>query len=156
MKLENAQERFNHIEIANKQLEIQLQKYTVDLHGALSTLDKTRNEGGMYEEQLKREVEDARVEIEDLSDLLKTKDRMLEDKNIVIEELKDKAKEKEIEVKQLIESKQKYRDFYEEKLQVEYDEADKLRARNDELQQTTQSAEYELDQARQDLGDCQD
>lgn len=31
------------------------------------------------EEQLKRECEDARVEIEDYSDLLKTKDRMLED-----------------------------------------------------------------------------
>lgn len=69
------------------------------------------------EEQLKREQEDARVEVEDLQDLLKTKDHMLEDQNIVIGELKEKAKEKEAEAKQLAESKQKYRDFYEEKLQ---------------------------------------
>jgi hypothetical protein len=31
------------------------------------------------EEQLKREIDELRVEIEDLQDVLKTKDRMLED-----------------------------------------------------------------------------
>ena len=48
------------------------------------SIEKIKNEGGQYEETLKRECEDARVESEDLSDLLKTKDRMLEDQNIVI------------------------------------------------------------------------
>ena len=80
---------------------------------------------GNYEEQLKRECEDARVEVEDLSDLIKTKDRMLEDQNIVISQLKEKAKEKEEEAKQAAESKTKYRDYYEEKLQQEYDETEK-------------------------------
>ena len=72
---------------------------------------------GQQREQLKRECEDARVEVDDLSDLIKTKDHMLEDQNIVIANLKEKQKEKDEEVKQLAESKQKYRDFYDEKLQ---------------------------------------
>jgi hypothetical protein len=36
-------------------------------------------ESSNFEDQLKRELEDARMESDDLSDLLKTKDKMLED-----------------------------------------------------------------------------
>ena len=43
---------------------------------------------------MKRELEDARLESDDLSDLLKTKDKMLEDQNIVIAGFKEKIKEK--------------------------------------------------------------
>ena len=60
-------------------------------------------QGQQYEEQLKRECEDARVEVDDLSDLLKTKDRMLEDQNIVISELKDKLRARDEELKSLTE-----------------------------------------------------
>lgn len=48
---------------------------------------------------MKRELEDARLESDDLSDLLKTKDKMLEDQNIVIAGFKEKIKEKDEEVK---------------------------------------------------------
>lgn len=96
-------------------------------------MNKEQIDSKTFEEQLRRECEDARVEIDDLTDLLKTKDRMLEDQNIVIRELKDKLKEREAEASQLAESKQKYKDYYEEKLQAEYDEVDKLRAKNEDL-----------------------
>lgn len=76
-----------------------------------------QSQAAQYEEQLKRECEDARLEVDDLSDLIKTKDRMLEDQNIVIATLKEKIKDKEEEIKAFAESKNKYRDFYEEKLQ---------------------------------------
>ena len=85
--------------------------------GDLQTqLARLKQDSVAYEEQLKRECEDARVEADDLSDLLKTKDRMLEDQNIVISEIKDKNKDFTQEIKNLTDSKQKYRDFYEEKL----------------------------------------
>ena len=42
-------------------------------------IERVKNEAAQYEEQLKRECEDARVEVDDLSDLIKTKDLMLED-----------------------------------------------------------------------------
>ena len=61
-------------------------------------LSKEQGDSKSYEEQIKREYEDARVEIEDLNDVLKTKDRMLEDQNIVISEIKEKMKEREAEV----------------------------------------------------------
>ena len=80
------------------------------------SFERMQNQAAQYEEQLKRECEEARLEVDDLSDLVKTKDRMLEDQNIVIANLKEKAKEKEEEVKQMADSKSKYRDFYEEKL----------------------------------------
>ena len=82
---------------------------------------------------MKRECEDARIEVDDLSDLIKTKDRMLEDQNIVIATMKEKSKEKEEEIKQLSENKSKYRDFYEEKLQQEYEETEKARVKADDL-----------------------
>ena len=68
-------------------------------------LARLKQEAATYEEQLKRECEDARVESEDLSDLLKTKDRMLEDQNIVISEIKDKNKDLAAEIKNLTDSK---------------------------------------------------
>lgn len=86
-----------------------------------------------YEEQLKRELEDSRIEIDDLSDLIKTKDRMLEDQNIVIAGFKEKVKEKDEELKQVIESKNKNRDFYEKKIQEEYDENEKQRLKTEEI-----------------------
>ena len=49
-----------------------------------SVLDKLKGDSQSFEEQLKRECEEARIEVDDLSDLIKTKDRMLEDQNIVI------------------------------------------------------------------------
>ena len=52
---------------------------TNELRDLKEKSSKEKNDYAGYEEQLKRECEDARVEIEDLSDLLKTKDRMLED-----------------------------------------------------------------------------
>ena len=93
-----------------------------------------KKEFEQFEESLKRELEEARVESDDLSEILKTKDRMLEDQNIAIENLKRHNKEKDEEIKQLNESKGKYREFYDEKLQQEYEETEKARAKADEAQ----------------------
>lgn len=145
VKYQTLQERFNTVEVYGKKKELQIESLEKELQILKARMEKDQQSTKTYEEQLKSEVEDARVEIEDLTDLLKTKDRMLEDQNIVISDTKEKNKEKDAETKTLTESKQKYRDFYEEKLQVEYDEGDKLRARNDDLVQQLQQIEYDTD-----------
>lgn len=84
MKLELANERFTKQDLELKQAVRKNETLQADIQGVNGNLDKQRQEASLYEEQLKREVEDARIEIDDLSDLIKTKDRMLEDQNIAI------------------------------------------------------------------------
>ncbi len=70
-----------------------------------------------YDEGLKREVEEARQEVEEMHDVLKMKDRMLDDQNVTISNLKQTMKQKDEEISTLSEAKAKYRGFYEDKLQ---------------------------------------
>lgn len=117
MKHDNINERYSKL-VKEQQSSLKLiDDLKSELEDLGNTLEKVKAEGAQYEETLKRECEDLRVESEDLSDLLKTKDRMLEDQNIVIANQKKLVKEKEEEIKQLTESKGKYRDFYDDKLQ---------------------------------------
>jgi hypothetical protein len=53
------------------------------------------------ENLLRKEVEDLRAEIEELSDLVKVKDRMLDDQNIGISQLKQQLKAKDDEMLRL-------------------------------------------------------
>lgn len=53
------------------------------------------------ENLLRKEVEDLRGEIEELSDLVKVKDRMLDDQNIGISQLKQQLKAKDDEMLRL-------------------------------------------------------
>ena len=53
------------------------------------------------ENLLRKEVEDLRGEIEELSDLVKVKDRMLDDQNIGISQLKQQLKAKDDEILRL-------------------------------------------------------
>lgn len=156
MKLELATERFTKLDLELKEAVRKNEGLQADIQGVSGNLDKQRQEASLYEEQLKREVEDARVEIDDLSDLVKTKDRMLEDQNIAISQIKEKLKEKEEEVKQLGENKNKYRDFYEEKLAQEYEETEKQRAKASDFQAQIQNMEYDYDQMKQELQEAQD
>ncbi len=50
---------------------------------------------------LRKEVDDLRGEIEELSDLVKVKDRMLDDQNIGISQLKQQLKAKDEEMLRL-------------------------------------------------------
>lgn len=99
MKYENLEGRYSQLEKENGNSKRKNEDLVKEVHELQRNLDKLKNEGAQYEDTLKRECEDARVEADDLSDLLKTKDRMLEDQNIVIANLKKQAKEKEDEVK---------------------------------------------------------
>ena len=53
------------------------------------------------ENLLRKEVEDLRAEIEELSDLVMVKDRMLDDQNIGISQLKQQLKAKDDEMLRL-------------------------------------------------------
>lgn len=59
----------------------------------------------MSEDQLKKDLDEANHEIDELSELLKMKDRMLDDQNMTIQNLKTQAKQKEDESSQANESK---------------------------------------------------
>lgn len=88
-------------------------------------LEKARVDAGKSEEHLRRELELAQNDVDELSDLIKTKDRMLEDQNIAIAELKETIKERDEEIKRNAESKGKSRDQYEDRLAQEYEETEK-------------------------------
>ena len=117
MKYENAQIRYTKLDTDHKTNLKKTEEISVENQDLKQNVERVQKEAIQYEESLKRECEDARVEVDDLSDLIKTKDHMLEDQNIVIANMKEKQKEKDEEIKQLAESKNKYRDFYDEKLQ---------------------------------------
>lgn len=87
-----------------------------------------------YEEQLKRELDEARVEADEMGDVIKMKDRMLDDQNVTISNMKQVMKQKEEEIGTLGEAKAKYRGFYEDKLQQAYDEADRSKQRSEDLE----------------------
>ena len=54
------------------------------LRDVQSQLDGLNKDYASYDEQNKKDLEDARNEVEDLSELVKMKDRMLDDQNITI------------------------------------------------------------------------
>jgi len=116
MKFEDLTQRYDSLENEHRAARATNDAQNQKMVMLSNNNERVKNDAASYEEQLKRECEDARVEIEDLSDLIKTKDRMLEDQLITITDFKEKIKEKEDEIKQLTDSKNKYRDFYEEKL----------------------------------------
>lgn len=66
------------------------EEISVENQDLKQNVERVQKEAIEYEESLKRECEDARVEVDDLSDLIKTKDHMLEDQNIVIANMKEK------------------------------------------------------------------
>ena len=145
MKFEDLTQRYTNLEQEHRATLAKNDTQAQQMLVLQQTADKEKAAAAAYEEQLKRECEDARVEVEDLSDLVKTKDRMLEDQVITITDFKEKIKEKEDEIKQLNDSKNKYRDFYEEKLQQEYEENEKARAKTEEAQGQLQNLEYDLE-----------
>lgn len=134
MKFEDLTQRYANLEQDNREALAKNEAQAKQMSIFQSAVEKEKTDAVTYEEQLKRECEDARAEVEDLSDLVKTKDRMLEDQVITITDFKEKIKEKEEELKQLNESKNKYRDYYEEKLQQEYEENEKARTKTEEAQ----------------------
>ena len=86
------------------------------LRDVQSQLDGLNKDYASYDEQNKKDLEDARNEVEDLSELVKMKDRMLDDQNITIGNYKQQIKAKDEELATFQDSKNKYRQFYEDKL----------------------------------------
>jgi chromosome segregation ATPase len=121
-------ERIGKLEEHTRKLAADNETFRISISDLEAQVEKARTDAGKAEEHLRRELELAQSDVDELSDLIKTKDRMLEDQNIVIAELKEKIKERDEEIKQNADSKGKYRDFYEDKLQQEYEESEKLRA----------------------------
>ena len=79
MKFIMSQERLTKLE-SDHQISLKNnESLNKELFQLQNSNDKLKKEFELFEEQLKRELEEARVESDDLSDLLKTKDRMLED-----------------------------------------------------------------------------
>lgn len=99
MKHEDLSQRYANLEQEQRALQSKNDTQAKQIHALQQSSDKDKVDAAAYEEQLKRECEDARAEIEDLSDLVKTKDRMLEDQVITITDFKEKIKEKEEEIK---------------------------------------------------------
>ena len=79
MKLEVAQSSKTKLETDKQDLGAKEKSLLARIESLEKELEAVRADSAHYEEQLKRECEDARVEVDDLSDIVKTKDKMLED-----------------------------------------------------------------------------
>lgn len=105
---------------------------------------------------LRKEVDDLRGEIEELSDLVKVKDRMLDDQNIGISQLKQQLKGKDEEMLRLEERQGKQLSRQDDKVAQANEEAERQRQRADDCQFRIQELEEELDSLQRELQDVQD
>ena len=79
-------------------------------------VSQIQEETGSRLAAMMEELNDFKVECEDLAELVKTKDRMLEDQLQQIYKFKSQIQEKNEEILQAENNKSKYREYYDDKL----------------------------------------